>query len=145
MLGCSTTSKIYPGPRKPANEVATLSASPRVVIMSLNAHPMNGSALEMLPGRYDMKFRVRIHGEESGFPGLEGQRASMVCQISFDAQAGHAYEVRMDSPELLSKKRTYTQTQYEYRIEPTLVDRVGDAQSASPPIPCEWMGVGKAN
>lgn len=145
MLGCSTTSKIYPGPRRPASEVATLSASPRVVIMSLNAHPMNGSAFEMLPGHYDMKFRVRVRAEEMDFPGAEGQRMSQVCGISFDAQPGHAYEVRMESPKLLSKKRTYTETEYKLRTEPTLIDRVGDAQSASPAIPCEWMGVGKSN
>jgi hypothetical protein len=106
--GCSTSAHVYPGSKKPENEVARIVAVsyPTLAIMGVDNKMLRGTSLDVryedvfiLPGKHV------IHMRWSGGNAISNKWANGTVEI--DAVAGETYRVMFEK-----KERTVT-----YRIE----------------------------
>ena len=85
LVGCATTIKMYPGPERPAEEVATLEIT-NIRVVVFDSVPVAGKKLVILPGEHYMRIN---HDAGPLYP-------DMLASYTFAAKPGHQYRVGAD-------------------------------------------------
>ena len=84
IIGCTTVVRMYPGPERPMEEIATLEIT-NVVVRALDTMPVSGTMLEILPGEH----YLRMNHNKDGYP-------DMMATYIFTAKPGHRYSLGAD-------------------------------------------------
>jgi hypothetical protein len=92
--GCTTT-VAYPGPRRPAKEVAVLENSETAIDVLdgqpfEHLHSQTGARYEVLPGRHAIGVSLFISSVTPGI-GADIEKSDTMASGCLDAQAGHTY------------------------------------------------------
>jgi hypothetical protein len=97
-LGCAMMppAVMYPGPRRPASEVAVLENAETALEMLdglelRHAHSQDGVRYEVLPGRHALGVSLYVVAVDPG--GGDIERSANVAILCFDAEPGHSYFV----------------------------------------------------
>jgi hypothetical protein len=95
-VGCTTT-VMYPGPRRPAQEVAVLTNDDTAIDVLdgqefMHLHSQNNARYEVLPGRHRLGVSVfAVSANPGGYGDIE--RSPTTIFVCLDAEAGHTYVV----------------------------------------------------
>jgi hypothetical protein len=95
-IGCATT-VMYPGPRRPAHEIAVLTNEDTAIDVLdgqelFHVHSQNAARYEVLPGRHLLGisvFDVKVY--PGGYGDIE--RSPNTIFVCLDAEAGHTYVI----------------------------------------------------
>lgn len=92
-LACSTPKQNYPGPPRPAEEIAVLTETSNASVIEIDGESVSGNSWALLPGPHQVLMHVRT---QTGAPNMNWTIWSY-CQARFDAKAGERYQsvVRM--------------------------------------------------
>src|SRR3990172_6338792 len=91
---CGGVAPVYPGPRRPAQEVVTLTSEASIRITGIDGRELSGRGFELLPGEHRVDFRIVFRGEEfSDTEVFQGMRRSCLADAKFIGEAGVAYRL----------------------------------------------------
>ncbi len=93
-LACASAKPLYPGGRRPSGEVATLKMVTNGAITRINGRELEGRHYELLPGEYDIDFRIIVQGSEV-HSAMKGRaiRETFVCATRIALEKGRDYEI----------------------------------------------------
>jgi len=99
LFACGSAKQLYPGSPRPPEEIATLKMVTNGAFMDINGRELEGRHLALLPGTYDIKFRVIVQASER-HPAYKGRnvRSTYHCQTRLALTAGHDYEISRTTP-----------------------------------------------
>ncbi len=98
-VGCASAKPLYPGGRRPSEQVATLKMVTNGAITNINGRELEGRFYELLPATYDVQFRIIVQGSEihSVYEGRT-YRETFVCKTRLSLQEGGRYQISRATP-----------------------------------------------
>jgi hypothetical protein len=140
-LGCASNPAIYPGPRRPAEEVATILAGRGLTFLKINTRELGETEYELLPSTYTLQFQAIVRLEELGGElgrFMEGRRRDLLCKVTLKAVAGHTYEFSRDAPKNMGRDRNVEGTTTRHAIEVYITDTTEGGESWAVGDKCHW-------
>lgn len=122
IVGCGTP-RMYDGPALPQDQVSTVSVSSgRATITRVDGGAVNKSAIELLPGRYEIDFSWSTRSMiGSLFPVMTSD-----CHVEVTLDAGRKYSFEQnESREAVGKRPPQNFRWTIYRIDPKLISDSG--------------------
>lgn len=134
--GCASATRLYPGAKRPAAQVATLKMVTNGAIIKINGRALEGRHYELLPGTYDVDFRYILRlGELAQSYENTSERETLVCKTQLTLNAGRDYEISRKRglratrmvPTKEQRGRTRADTSYIYgKMPPTFLNETND-------------------
>jgi hypothetical protein len=109
--GAVGPAQVYPGPERPASEVAVLQTMSNARVVGIDGAQVSGRSFTLLPGQHEVWLYIaEPHGQAS-------RTIWSHCRVAFDAEAGQQYQSRLRTrPDGASHYR---------RLEPGITDSAG--------------------
>ena len=127
IAACGGLTPTYPGPRRPPEELATLTSEGSIRITKVDGRELSSRGLELLPGQHRVHFKIVFRGEEfTDTTVFKGMRRTCLADAKFLAEPGVAYRLVKISRRGGSAKRTLTSTSYSHRFGVELQDEGAD-------------------
>lgn len=138
--GCASNPAIYPGPRRPAEEVATIVAGRGLTFLKINKRMLGENEYELLPSTYTVEFKALVRGEELGedCQFFEGQRVGLYCKVTLKALAGHTYKFSRGEREDGGRSRNVGGVATFHRFQVYITDTAEDGESWAVTDKCDW-------
>jgi hypothetical protein len=91
---CGGLTPTYPGPRRSAEELATLTCEASIRMIMVDGREISSRGLELLPGEHRVHFKIVFRGEEfKDTTAFKGMRRTCLADAKFIAEPGVAYRL----------------------------------------------------
>jgi hypothetical protein len=127
IAACGGATPTYPGPRRPPEEVATLTSEGLIRITGVDGREHSGHHFEFLPGQHQVHFKVTFRGDEiSDATAFKGMRRSCLGDAKFVAEPGVAYRLVKISRRGGPAESTLGSVMYRHHFGVMLLDQGAD-------------------
>ncbi len=91
LTACASANQLYPGAKRPPEQVATLKMVTNGAITNINGRELEGRHYALLPGDYGITFRYIVQADEihPSWP----TRETYTCLTRLQLEAGGEYEI----------------------------------------------------
>lgn len=141
-LSCASPTHLYPGDRRPPDEVGVLKMVTNGKITKIDGRNLEGRRYALLPGDHSLEFRVLVRGLDI-HPTIEDYRMTLLCDAKLAVKASHEYRITRTDPksplENTGQRQSADERVTNYSFKVFIVDRGPDGeQVVGEEADCSW-------